>query len=100
MKVAVRATPEEWEVISPFIRNTCKTWRIERTLDHIVIASPKAYFADRIEMFRHLYGHQAEINIVLGLDDLGRYKVNLQMSDEDATLLRLFHTDNVEMVAE
>lgn len=99
MDIIIRATPEEWEIIGLFIQKSCKSWRVERTFDRSVVVSPKAYFDDRLQMFNHLYGHHAELSLVLGLDDRGRFRVKLKMTAEDATLLRMFHNENIEMVA-
>ena len=106
MKITVRATPEEWEQIGPFIRKL-SSWRSfakNCTLSAVsVVQTPNHFFKDRISRFEYLYGSKASLktaNAILNLDAEGRFAVAITLSDEDAALVRLFYNDHIEMVAE
>lgn len=95
--LTVRATPEEWQVIGPFIRKSCKSVNLTSRILGSLLTSPKAYFDDRIKLFEHLYGNKADVNAVLGLNEAGQYSAKIVMSDKDATILRMFHDQHVEI---
>ena len=102
-KIMVIATPTEWEEIGAFIRKL-SSWRSfakNCTLSAVnVVQTPKHYFDDRLKLFEQIYGNKADTNAVLGLDTQGRFRTKIVLSEEDATLLRVFYTDHTEMVAE
>ncbi len=99
----IRATPAEWEEIGAFIRKL-SSWRRSAVKCGVntvnLVQTPKHYFADRVKLFEHLYGNKADVQAVMGLDAQGRYSTKIALSEEDMTLVRMFFTENTEMVAE
>lgn len=95
--LTIRATPEEWGTLGPFIRKNCNTVQLNSRILATLLTTPKAHFDDRLKLFEHLYGNKADVNAVLGLNEQGQYSTKVIMSDKDATMLRMFHDEHVEV---
>ena len=106
----VSATPTEWEEIGAFIRNlsSWKSCADQCSIPTInVVQNPSRHFKDCLKKFKRRHGVKKANAIIkdipgagIGVSWNGRFNAKVVLSDEDAALLRMFYTDQTEMVDE